>query len=146
MNKLFLFFIVFCSFNCDEFKTKKQSDSQTIIEVIQDSYGGKVGFQSKLTVNNWSIDYFSKIVTRPNEAIAKQQKNTQASWQSLLQKIDLKEFKKVKEGRSNLPVDGLDTKITIKTSTGDFSVVNGKQNAWIKIDEKLDEIKQQLQQ
>jgi hypothetical protein len=104
------------------------TEQVSIQEIIYKSYGGDMGYSMALHITKDRLTYFSSLAIN-NKNSHLDTINTIQFWDSLTTKFDIANFKKIKNGYSNQPVDGTDQQITIITNTSDtISVVNAYQD------------------
>jgi hypothetical protein len=119
-----------CSNNTDSQQVPKDNlkENVSVQEIIYKSYGGEMGYSMTLHMTKDSLFYFySLAINNKNSQLATI--NTIQFWDSLTTNFDIANFKKIKNGYSNQPVDGTDEEITIITNTLDtISVVNAYQD------------------
>jgi hypothetical protein len=108
---------------------KDNSEQQsTIQEIIYRSYGGEMGYSMALHITKDSLRYFYSLAAN-NKSLQIDTINTSTFWDSLTVNFDIANFKKIRNGYSNQPVDGTDEEITIITNTLDtISVINADQD------------------
>ena len=101
------------------------NDPEKLTRVEWSTYGGQRGYVEKVTVTKDSILHSTFTTMNDNETVENKYKNTPEKWQKLVDAFNIADFKKVKDGASNLAFDGVDIKISVQTSTAVDSVVNG---------------------
>lgn len=135
---------------CQENKPKTDQNNTVHPEAIQSvkvvSAGGALGFSSSTLMDKDSIHYSRTVATNETENLSYSKKVKPEDWKKLVDTIDQKLFKSVKEGHSVQPVDGIDTKIIVTTSTGAISKMNAYGDpAWKRIRDLADQFTGQYQ-
>ena len=118
---LTLFSLIF-TISC---QSSKISGKEEIQSVKMSSYGGMMGMTGDFIIRKDSTIYEHKLLRSPEKAVKKTKATSEEDWNDLINEIDLEASK---SGESQLPVDGIDTKVTIETNLGSYSVVNGSEN------------------
>jgi hypothetical protein len=118
-------FIISCHFQTPKDNLAKPT---TIQAIIYKSYGGQMGYSMVLYITKDSMSYFHSLAAS-NKSLQLDTINTATFWDSLTVDFDIANFKKIRNGYSNQPVDGTDEAISIITNTLDtISVVNPYQD------------------
>lgn len=130
--------------SCQENKSKTDQSNTIHTETIQSikaiSAGGEMGFFSSTSINKDSIHYSRTVAANEAENFTYSRKVKPEDWKNLVDKVDQKLFGAIKEGKSVQPVDGIDTKIIITTTTGDISKMNAyDDSAWKSIRDIIDQ-------
>ncbi len=127
---LSLFVVISCQYkvSTDSKKSIEVQQKEFVKTIIYRSYGGEMGYSMTLHITKDSLFYFYSLAIN-NKNLQLDTINTIQFWDSLTTKFDIANFKKIKNGHSNQPVDGTDEEITIITNTLDtISVVNAYQD------------------
>lgn len=141
MNKLLLlsFFLLI---NCDEKKQtanspkenpeRVQTDNIKSIEI--NSAGGQLGYVSHFKISKDSIIFQSDLTAIANKKTESKKGIENAESEKIFKNIDIEYFKKAVENQSQLPVDGVDQTIILKTGEDEISKMNAFDNkTWNKI-------------
>lgn len=128
---------------CSKKENKKAGQSgSTNIEQIRSvevvNFGGGLSVYSSTLINQDSLYYQHRMATVESHDIKFSRKINPEDWRNIVAKINLNTFRKVKEGKTMQPVDGIDTKIVIISNKDTISKMNGyDQYVWKNI---LDEV------
>ena len=115
--------------NCQNtVNSTKANNTEKLTRVEWSTYGGQRGYVEKVTVTKDSILHSTFTTMNTKETGENNYKNTPEKWQKLVDAFQMSDFKKVKDGASNLAFDGADIKISVQTSTAVDSVVNGSED------------------
>lgn len=113
--------------NKPEISSTVKQEEITSVKLSQ--YGGMLGFNQTIFITKDSITRETSM-TAQNDSVKKEKlANTPANWEALNSSLNLNDFRKIKNGNSNLPVDGTDQKIVINTKTTSDSIINGQNDA-----------------
>jgi len=124
-----VFFVVsaYCQTNIVKPLTSTTEEILTIH--LDEIVGGELGGETHLTVtqdsillDSWS---WSNKVKRKIHIPHQVSSGQRSVFNDLISSIDLKEFRAIKSSPSELPTDGADKVISIKTTTGSYQEVNG---------------------
>ncbi|WP_160139983.1 hypothetical protein [Chryseobacterium sp. c4a] len=131
--------------SCKENKSKTDHNIMEHTETIQSvkmvSAGGELGFSSSTLIDKDSIHYSRTVAANEAENLTYSRKVKTEDWKNLVATTDQKLFRAAKEGKSVQPVDGIDTKIIITTSTGGISKMNAYDNpVWKNIRDLVDQL------
>lgn len=100
-------------------------EKSEITQIEWSNFGGMLGYHETVTITKDSILRTVLIGAQNNKTTNYKYKNSAKDWQELTNSVNLKDFKKIKSGSSNQPVDGSDEEILIKTKTSKDSIING---------------------
>ena len=103
----------------------KANDPEKLTRVEWSTYGGQRGYVEKVTVTKDSILHSTFTTMNDNETVENKYKNTPEKWQKLVDAFQMSDFKKVKDGASNLAFDGVDQKLIVRNATDADSLING---------------------
>lgn len=103
-----------------------ESEQIERLEVI--SSGGMQGSYSSSILTKDSVYVTFSLAMDSLKNYSYQKENNETGWQSLINEIDIQDFKKAVNGESRLAFDGIDTKITIKTNKEEISRMNANTN------------------
>jgi hypothetical protein len=133
--KMFRYTLFLCLFGCGNSIGTQQPPKDnlakpaTIQTIIYKSYGGEMGYGMALYITKDSLQYFYSLAASNKRAHANIG-NTKAFWDSLTVNFDVANFKQIKDGNSNQPVDGTDNEINIITNDLDtITVINPYQDS-----------------
>jgi len=100
---------------CQQSLKNPPTGNERVLEITYDTGGGEPGGSITLNVRPDSTFYFSN--TQQGRRIKKLDvKTTITSWNKLINVLNLVEFDKTPNGQRQREVDGIDTRIYIKTS------------------------------
>lgn len=111
-------------------QSSKISGKEEIQSVKMSSYGGMMGMTGDFIIRKDSTIYEHKLLRSPEKAVKKTKATSEEDWNDLINEIDLEAFKNAKNGESQLPIDGIDTKVTIETNLSSYSLVNGSEKVF----------------
>ncbi|WP_347216161.1 hypothetical protein [Chryseobacterium sp.] len=128
-------------------KQKESGQNQNMITHIEPvesvkvvSAGGELGFSSSTLIDKDSIHYSRTVAANEADNLAYSRKLKPEDWKNLLDTINMKEFGAAKENPSVQPVDGIDTRIIVKTNAGEISKMNAYDDpAWKSIRDIIDQ-------
>ena len=103
----------------------KANDTEKLTRVEWSTYGGQRGYVEKVIVTKDSILHSTFTTMNNDETVENQYKNTPEKWQKLVDAFQMSDFKKVKDGASNLAFDGVDQKLIVRNATDADSLING---------------------
>lgn len=104
---------------------RKAIQKEEIKSIEWSTFGGQMGYVEKLVITKDSIHHKYFTAMKNNETIEHHFKNSPESWQNLSSAVNLNDFRKIKNGNSNQPVDGTDEQITIRSKNSQDSIING---------------------
>jgi len=131
---IFTTLILSLIFSC---QSSKIAGKEEIQSVKMSSYGGMMGMTGDFIIRKDSIIYEHKLLASPEKTVKKSKATSAEDWNDLIRGIDLEAFKNAKSGESQLPIDGIDTKLTIETNLGSYSVVNGSEKTFQTMIERM---------
>jgi len=105
------------------------------------TFGGERGYFQSLIITPDTLYYElgSSIDPANNKSIKKM--NSQYKFEDLISANQLTSFSNITSGKSQLPVDGTDTEITVKTDSSEFKVRNaGNNGKWLAVQAKMNNI------
>ncbi len=112
--------------NCQNtVNSAKANDPEKLTRVEWSTYGGQRGYVEKVIVTKDSILHSTFTTMNNDETVENQYKNTPEKWQKLVDAFQMSDFKKVKDGASNLAFDGVDQKLIVRNATDADSLING---------------------
>lgn len=128
-NKPILIFLLIL-FLQNGHKTTKNNDvvkasDNKITSVEWSNYGGQMGYQEHIIVTKDSIVRTLLVAMTDHKVKKIKYKNSGQDWEKLITSINLKDFRKIRNGKSYQPFDGTDEKILIKTKISADSIING---------------------
>ena len=97
----------------------------TLTKVEWSTYGGMRGYVEKVIVTKGNVYQTSYTTMNDNETTKNTYEISAERWNNLVEAFNLADFKKVKDGPSQLPFDGVDQKIIVHTAVGSDSLING---------------------
>lgn len=128
----------------DSQSVKRAPESFGKIKSIEEtSAGGEMGSFQSIFITKDSI------ISEMGNAYLEQDTSLKAvlkaeEWKDLLQKIDLKDFRALKDGPSLQPADGMDTQITIITSKDTLQKMNASPSKkWYKYVDAIEHLFQE---
>ena len=105
--------------------TTPENKNEKLTRVEWSTYGGQRGYVEKVIVTKDSILHSTFTTMNNDETVENQYKNTPEKWQKLVDAFQMSDFKKVKDGASNLAFDGVDQKLIVRNATDADSLING---------------------
>ena len=112
--------------NCQNtVNSAKANDPEKLTRVEWSTYGGQRGYVEKVIVTKDSILHSTFTTMNTKETMENKYKNTPEKWQKLVDAFQMSDFKKVKDGASNLAFDGVDQKLIVRNATDADSLING---------------------
>lgn len=133
MRILPYFFLFLLTFSCTPTAQKNEIKS-----ISASTFGGMLGYGRVVKITKDSIFNETSMAADSTKNSSSKKLNTQYKLQNLITEDQLNELSQVKNGRSNQPVDGTDTKLTIETDKEIFKITNAEDNAtWKKIVDKM---------
>ncbi|KFF02813.1 hypothetical protein [Chryseobacterium luteum] len=120
-------------------KTSVKVAKNEIKEVSMSTFGGRSTIRSSTyQITKDSIRY-SLLAVDSTQNVHKSYINKNQDWKNLVNKIDLNQFRNLKDGNSHLAYDGNDTEITVVTDHETITKLNAENNkSWDNIVKFLD--------
>ena len=100
-----------------------RAEEDVINKIEMSTYGGRPGADERLIITKDSVSYFYK-ENLSGKIISKKTNNKKNDWNEIVNCFNLKDFAKLKSGKSRQPIDGADTRLTITTQGKTYSVIN----------------------
>lgn len=132
---------------CQQSLKNPSTGYERVLEITYDNGGGEPGGSITLNIRPDSTFYFSN--TQQGRAIKKLNAKTHiANWNKLTTKLNLAEFDKTPNGQQQREVDGIDTRIYIKTSKKTHTLIADQHiiKNYRSVDNLIKELQSQINQ
>lgn len=127
--KMIAIFIITLSFlSCNADNKSRKNDETNIKSISCNTYGGMMGLSIQFKVTEDSLYYEYSTASDARKNVKSQKFNGKYQFTDIIKNNQIEGFSKIENGKSMLPIDGVDTEIIVQTGKRIDTVINGEKN------------------